>query len=363
MATIDSSERPIDVLVVDDSAVVRQLLTAILTDAGMEVRSAADPVIAQRKMRQQRPDVMVLDLEMPRMHGITFLDRIMTEDPLPVIVCSGATGPGTERALEALRLGAIEVMGKPSLGVREFFESSAAHLVEVVEAACQSSVRTNRLRRPTNHERAVPPEVSTPLPPPTVVSRTSEKTAALVAVGVSTGGPQALENLLGRLPADAPALLIVQHMPSGFTKALAERLNRMSALRVKEAQDGDVVRSGVALLAPGDHHMEVFRDGRRLVVRLNRGPLVSRHRPSADVLFHSVARAVGGDAIGVLLTGMGSDGVEGMEAMRDAGALTLAQDAESCVVYGMPKEALQRGAAVREVTLEDLPRVLVDTVS
>lgn len=325
-------------MVVDDSAVVRQTLAAILSQAGgMSVATAADPLIALDKLRLGRPDVMVLDLEMPRMDGLTFLRRLMAEDPLPVVVCSGLAGPGSEAAFRALEEGAVEVISKPRLAVRDFLEESAIAIVDAVRAAFLA-------RRPARHERAAPARESLlPVPPPRErgLPGSSER---VVAIGASTGGTEALREILQALPVDAHGLVVVQHMPEVFTRAFADRLNGLCSIEVKEAADGDRVMPGRALIAPGNRHLELCRNGAQHVVRVSDGPLVSRHRPSADVLFRSVARAAGRDATGVILTGMGNDGAEGLLELRRAGAHTIAQDEATCVVFGMPQAAIARGA-------------------
>lgn len=348
------TERPfLDVLVIDDSAVVRQLMTAILaSDGGMRVATASDPLIALTKMRQWRPDVIVLDLQLPRMDGMTFLKKIMAEDPIPVVVCSGLAGPGTEIALDALKHGAVDVVTKPKMGVRQFLEDSALTLVDLVRAAGQAKVRPRFAGEILSPAAPAQAQVATPRRhgPPTEV----------IAIGTSTGGPQALEKLLRSLPCTLPPLLIVQHMPERFTAALARRLDETSALEVKEAEDGDEARLGRALIAPGDRHMILARAPSGLHVRLVDGPLVSRHRPSVDVLFRSVANAAGAAAVGVILTGMGDDGVQGLREMHEVGAHTVAQDEASCVVFGMPRQAIQRGAVDRVVALDELAPLLVE---
>ena len=312
----------IRLLVVDDSAVIRQSMVAVCRRArDIEVTVAADPLIALGKIAKQRPDVVVLDIEMPRMDGLTFLRRIMAEDPLPVVVCSALAGRGTEVSLRALEEGAVDVMAKPT---------PPEQLLDIIRGAAAARVR-RRLR-------------NTPAPPPVPLTafRTTRK---VVAVGASTGGTEALRIILESLPPDAPGLAIVQHMPEHFTAAFAKRLNETCRIEVKEAADGDRVLDGRALIAPGNRHMEVVRDGAEYRVRVSMGPFVSRHRPSVDVLFGSVARAAGMNAAGVILTGMGDDGADGLLEMRKAGAFTVAQDEATSIVFGMPREAIARGAA------------------
>ncbi len=333
------------VLVVDDSAVVRQALSAILGGAGMEVAVAADPVIARHKMLGSRPDVVVLDIEMPRVDGLTFLREIMAQAPLPVLVCSGLAGPGTEVALQALEEGAVHVVAKPRLGVKGFLEDSARDLVEAVRGAAQARPR-RRAAQPPPRLRA---DAVLPVRRPPALQSTTLK---VVAVGASAGGTEALRVLLEALPPDAPGLAIVQHMPEVFTGAFARRLAQGCRVEVKEAQDGDRIGSGRALIAPGNRHLAVQRSGAHYLARLLDGPLVSRHRPSVDVLFRSAAQAAGRNAVGVILTGMGDDGAAGLLEMRQAGAHTIAQDEASCVVFGMPKEAIARGAAAEVLALD-----------
>jgi two-component system chemotaxis response regulator CheB len=328
---------PIRVLVVDDSAVVRQALLQILGLSGMAVAVASDPLIAMDKMRRDRPDVIVLDLEMPRMDGLTFLQKIMAADPIPVVVCSGLAGPGTEVALQALEEGAVDVVAKPRLGVKGFLEDSAHRLVQVVRAAAEAKVRPRPSRpgltpKPAAHA-VVPKERRT-------IRDTTHK---VVVVGASTGGTEALRELLEAMPPDAPGLAIVQHMPEVFTAQFAKRLDHSCRIEVKEAETNDRLVPGRALIAPGNRHLVVRRSGALYFVDVLDGPPVSLHRPSVDVLFRSAAQAAGSNAVGVILTGMGDDGAEGLAEMKAAGARTIAQDEASCVVFGMPREAILRG--------------------
>ncbi len=333
------SESATRVLVVDDSAVVRQTLLALLSETGdFQVEVAANPFVALRYLGERRPDVIVLDLEMPKMDGLTFLRKIMAEDPVPVVVCSAHAG---RAALDALDAGAVDVITKPSFGVRGFLEEQVVAIADILKGAA-------RARLPG---RRASPAASSPSEPAGRARCSSNPRPPIVAMGASTGGTQALRTVLAPLQPDAPALLIVQHMPSGFTRAFAERLDQESALKGKEAQDGDRVEAGHALLAPGDMHMRLREDLHGYFAEVSAGPLVSRHRPSVDVLFRSVAELAGPHAVGVLLTGMGDDGAEGLLAMRRAGAVTLAQDEASSVVFGMPKEAIRRGATERVLPL------------
>ena len=317
------------VLVVDDSAVVRQTLLALLSETGgFQVDVAANPFVALRHLADHRPDVIVLDLEMPKMDGLTFLRKIMAEDPIPVVVCSAHAG---RAALDALEAGAVDVITKPSFGVRGFLEEQVVSIADILRGAAKARLPGRRATASTGEQAAGERWPMTTRPP-------------IVALGASTGGTQALRTVLGSLKPEAPALLIVQHMPPGFPRAFAERLDQESALKVREAQDGDRVEAGHALVAPGDMHLRLREDLRGYFAEVTAGPLVSRHRPSVDVLFRSVADLAGPQAVGVLLTGMGDDGAEGLLAMRRAGASTVAQDEATSVVFGMPKEAIRRGA-------------------
>jgi two-component system chemotaxis response regulator CheB len=340
--------RTINVLVVDDSAVVRQVVTAILTRTpGMSVAAAADPIIAREKMKRTRPDVILLDIHMPRMDGLTFLRQIMAEDPVPVVVCSTLTGTGTDVAMRALEEGAVDIVTKPKVGLQGFLEESATRLTEAIRAAAMARLA----RRPAGGEpgrKHMSGAAARGAAPP----RSSAQ--KLIAVGASTGGTDAVREFLDGMPADAPPIVIVQHMPQRFTRAFADRLDRACAVRVKEASDGDPVVEGQVLVAAGDRHLLVHRTGGGYVAEVRQGPLVSQHRPSVDVLFRSVAEAAGAHAVGIIMTGMGEDGAAGLLEMRRRGAATLAQDEATSVVFGMPREAVERGA-VGEVL--PLPRL------
>ena len=345
-------ERPIQVLVVDDSAVVRQTLTALFAVEGIEAAAAADPYIAMEKMAKQRPDVIVLDLELPRMHGLDFLTKIMAEDPIPVVICSALTGEGTDTAMRALEQGALAIVTKPRLNIREFLHESAIVLVDAVRGAAQARVGA---RRPAASPRLTADAVLPPRPG----HAGSVSSHRVVAIGASTGGTEALTRLLPAFPHDGPGIVVVQHMPEGFTAAFAARLHGLSRLEVKEAAEGDRLRPGLVLVAPGNRHTLVRRRGDGYEIELSDGPLVSRHRPSVDVLFRSVAQAAGPAAVGVLMTGMGDDGARGLLEMKVAGAATLAQDEASCVVFGMPREAIARGAVDEVVSLDRLPSAIL----
>ena len=346
----------LNILVVDDSAVVREVMTAVLSqEPGFNVVVAGDPFIAMGKMKNQRPDVIILDLEMPRMDGLTFLRKIIREDPLPVIICSALTGPDTTIGLQALEEGAVDVVSKPRLGVREFLHESAIILIDAVRAAARSTGRRSLKPAITATPKFNPDAI--PLGKSTLPRRvTSDQ---VVAIGASTGGTEALRIVLESMPTDAPGLVVVQHMPEGFTAAFAKRLNQTCRIEVKEAANGDRITAGRALIAPGNLHTLVQRNGAQYVVEVTDGPLVSRHRPSVDVLFRSVAQSAGLNAIGVIMTGMGNDGAEGLREMKHAGAYTLAQDEASCVVFGMPKEAIERGAVDRVVNLSGIAAAIL----
>nr|WP_298165055.1 chemotaxis response regulator protein-glutamate methylesterase [uncultured Pseudomonas sp.] len=345
--------KPIKVMIVDDSAVVRQVLSAMLAEhPGIEVIGvAADPLFALDKMQRQWPDVLVLDVEMPRMDGITFLKKLMAERPTPVVICSTLTEAGAQTTLLALAEGAVGVVCKPKLGLKQFLHDAAGELVQTI----QSAARAN-LRRLTPATAA---KLSADVILPMTSQAMAQTTEMLVAIGTSTGGTQALEAVLTRLPRVCPGLVIVQHMPERFTAAFAERLNRLCQIEVREACDGDRVMPGRALIAPGGRHMLLTRSGAQYQVEIRDGPPVSRHRPSVDVLFRSVARTAGSNALGIIMTGMGDDGARGLKEMREAGAHTLGQDEDSCVVYGMPKEALKRDAVERMLPLGEIPAAIL----
>jgi two-component system chemotaxis response regulator CheB len=339
------------VIVVDDSAMVRQVMQAILsTNRRVKVTAAADPLIAWGKMQKEPPDVVITDLEMPRMDGLTFIRKIMAEMPTPVVVCSGLATRGTELALRALEEGAVEVITKPKVGVREFLHESAVIFLDAVWSASEAQVR----HRPRPILPSAPRLTADAVLPRNGKSRGARSPNGVIAVGASTGGTEALRVFLTALPIDCPPVVIVQHMPEVFTKAFAERLNRECGIEVEEARDGDQLRIGQALIAPGNRHMLVNRNGEELVVQIMDGPLVSRHRPSVDVLFRSVAISAGPKAVGVIMTGMGDDGAQGLGEMKEAGASTIAQDEPNCIVFGMPKEAIARGAVDIVVPLEQI---------
>jgi len=341
----------IKVLIVDDSAIVRKIFSETLSnEPDMEVvGTAPDPFVARDKIVQKKPDVITLDIEMPRMDGLTFLRKLMHHYPLPVIIVSSLTPEGSKLALEALELGAVEVLSKPgssySVGDMSF------QLKEKIRAAAM--VRRDRFRW-------TPPSEGEVEPVGRILTETTQK---VIAIGASTGGTEALKEILVHLPLNVPGLLIVQHMPAQFTKAFAERLNTLCQIEVREAKDGDSVVNGSALIAPGNLHMLLRRSGAKYYVGVKDGPLVHHQRPAVDVLFSSVAQYAGSNAIGVILTGMGSDGAQGMLKMKETGSRTIAQDEESCVVFGMPKEAIKLGAVERIAPLDRIPQVICQMIN
>lgn len=347
--------KKIKVLLVDDSAVVRQVLLAILeSEPDIQViGTASDPIFAMEKLSRDWPDVIVLDIEMPRMDGITFLKKIMAEHPTPVVICSSLTDKGAETTLQALAAGAVEIITKPKIGLKNFLLDSSAELIAAVRAAAHVNVR-NLLRAPV-----VRAPVAAKLCADAILSASGNQamlqtTERIVAIGTSTGGTQALEAVLTALPRVCPGIVIVQHMPEKFTASFAERLNTLSQIEVREAKNNDRVIPGLALIAPGGKHMLIKRSGAYYHVEVIDGPLVNRHRPSVDVLFRSVAKFAGRNATGIIMTGMGDDGARGLKEMLDAGGLTVAQDEATCVVYGMPKEAVKLGAAKRVLPLHEM---------
>ncbi|MGP9797792.1 protein-glutamate methylesterase/protein-glutamine glutaminase [Halomonas sp. 86] len=344
------SAAKIKVLCVDDSALIRDLLTEIInSQPDMEVVAVApDPLVARDLIKQHNPDVLTLDVEMPRMDGLDFLERLMRLRPMPVLMVSSLTQSGSEITLRALELGALDFVAKPSLGIRHGMMEYANEIAEKLRAAARSRPRQAR------HKNAPPPaQLKAPL-----VS--SEK---LIIIGASTGGTEAIRAVLEPLPANSPAILITQHMPGGFTRSFAERLDRLCRITVQEATDGERVLPGHAYIAPGDQHLKLVRSGANYVARLDSGPPVNRHRPSVDVLFHSAAEQAGRNAIGVILTGMGKDGAVGLLEMRQAGAPTVAQNEATCVVFGMPREAIAMGGAVEVAALDDIPARLMAMVA
>jgi len=347
-------------------------LTELLnSDERLEVIAVAgDPYIATGKIQQRVPDVIVLDLEMPRMDGLTFLKRLMAQHPIPVVICSGAAEKGSAMAFKALEAGAVEVISKPKVGTKQFLEDTRATLCDVVVAASLA-----------NLQRKVQLKVEPKLTADVIIPKTLKSmrqstnplaggrdgfpsgSPALIAIGASTGGTEALTEVLQAMPVGSPGIVITQHMPEGFTAAFSDRLNRICDLEVREAKDGDCIEPGLALIAPGNWHLLVRTKGKGYAVEVKAGPQVSRHRPSVDVLFRSVSQSAGPDAVGVILTGMGDDGAAGMLEMKQAGAYTIAQDRDSCVVFGMPNEAIKRGGVDRVLPLDEVASALISLSS
>ena len=354
-----NASRKVRVLIVDDSASVRQTLKQVLeSDPGIEViATASDPYIAVERIKQQLPDVITLDVEMPRMDGITFLEKIMSQCPLPVVICSTLTEKGSETALAALEKGAVEVITKPKLGTKQFLEESRIRICDAVKSAARVRVKAHpRSSTPIRVAPKLTADVILARPTTHAMLQTTEK---VVAVGASTGGTEALRQFLESLPADAPGIVIVQHMPEQFTASFAKRLDQLCRVSVKEAEEGDSVVRGQALIAPGNKHLLLQRSGARYYVEVKDGPLVCRHRPSVDVLFRSTARYAGKNALGIIMTGMGDDGARGMLEMKEAGAFTIAQDEASCIVFGMPAEAIKLGGVDSVLPLPSIANEVV----
>lgn len=341
--------KKIKVLIVDDSAVVRQTLTQILeSDPHIEVMATApDPYVAADKIRIEVPDVITLDVEMPRMDGISFLELIMSQHPIPVVMCSSLTEKGAATTLRALEFGAVEIVQKPRLGAKQYLEESRTLICDAVKAASLAQPKRKTMLK-------IQPKLSADviIAKPVTSKAMLHTTEKVVAVGASTGGTEALRLFLEAMPLDAPGIVVVQHMPEKFTQSFAQRLNQICRINVKEAKDNDTVIPGRALVAPGNSHMLLKRSGARYYVQIIDGPLVKRHRPSVDVLFRSTARYAGCNAVGVIMTGMGDDGAQGLLEMKTIGAHTIAQDKASCIVFGMPAEAIKRGAAKKVLSLE-----------
>jgi two-component system chemotaxis response regulator CheB len=348
----------IKVMVVDDSAVVRQVVAGLLSeDPEIEVVAAvADPILAMARMKVAWPDVIVLDVEMPRMDGITFLKKIMAEHPTPVVICSTLAEAGAKTSMEALASGAVAIITKPKIGLKQFLQDGSDDMITAVKAAARANVKLLHAAAHKNTADVIMPAAE-------VHSAMIHTTDRVVALGTSTGGTQALELVLTGLPRVTPGIVIVQHMPEKFTAAFAERLNSLCQIEVKEAQNNDRVVNSRALIAPGGKHMLLRRTGAQYYVEVLDGPLVNRHRPSVDVLFRAVAKCAGANALGVIMTGMGDDGAAGLLEMRKAGAHTVAQDEASCVVYGMPKEAVKRGGVEKSVPLSAIGREIMQQLS
>lgn len=344
--------RIIKVLVVDDSSLVRRTLSEVLeSDPGIKViATASDPYIAVQKLKEETPDVITLDIEMPNMDGLTFLEKIMSQRPIPVVICSSLAEENSATAIRALELGAIDIIAKPKLGTKQFLEESKTQICDIIKAA--AGIETHRI----SVRRKVEPKLSADV----ILAKANMKsmistTEKVVVIGASTGGTEALREFLTALPLNSPGILIVQHMPENYTKSFADRLDGLCKITVKEAEDNDTVLRGRALIAPGNKHMLLKRSGAKYYVEIKEGPLVSRHRPSVDVLFRSAARYAGKNAVGVIMTGMGDDGAKGMLEMKEAGAYNFAQNEASSLIFGMPKEAIKFGGVDSILPLNKLP--------
>jgi two-component system chemotaxis response regulator CheB len=347
----------IKVMIVDDSAVVRQTLQGIL-DADPEIEvvaTAQDPYVAVEKLKHVVPDVITLDVEMPRMDGVTFLKKLMSQHPIPVVICSSLVGEGSETLMRALEAGAVDIIKKPAMGTRQFLEESRIIITDAVKGAAQ--IKPRRKNMPSLKPlKKLSADAVLEKPGVHAMAETTEK---IIVIGASTGGTEAIRKVLEEMPLGCPGIVIVQHMPEGFTRSFADRLNTLCKISVKEAKNGDNVLRGQALIAPGNKHTLLKRSGARYYVEIKDGPLVSRHRPSVDVLFRSTARYAGSNSVSAILTGMGDDGAEGMKELFDAGGWTCAQDEASCVVYGMPGQAVRRGGVKRELPLKSIAAALL----
>lgn len=360
-----SSERKVRVLVIDDSALVRKVIKTILQqDPDIEVVGvAADPYLARDKIKLLQPDVLTLDVEMPRMDGATFLRNIMRLRPMPVIMVSTHTTTSADITLEALALGAVDFVTKPHMSLQHTVSEFAEELIAKVKVAAKAQLKP-RVAGASPALKEISPRLSAEaVLPRTPPLRATQRVVRIIAIGASTGGTEAIKDLLSSLPEDAPATVIAQHIPESFSEPFARRLNGLCALHVREAHDGQEILPGHAYVAPGSHHLMVASEGSRLVCLLSDGPPVNRHRPSVDVLFRSVAQSVGPNALGVILTGMGSDGAQGLLEMREAGAGTMAQDEETSVVWGMPKEAVKLGGVDRILPLDRIAREVMALVA
>ena len=352
---------PVKILIVDDSALMRQTLKTVLsTDPDIEViATAPDPLIAAKKMEKEMPDVLMLDIEMPRMDGLTFLQKIMSDHPIPVVICSALTEEGSETSLKAMEYGAVDIIQKPRERTKEFLEEYSVRICDIVKAAAVS--RAKKIIKIREVEPKLTADVVLAKPTRNTMSQTTEK---IVVVGASTGGTEALREFLEAMPWNAPGIVIVQHMPEHFTKAFAKRLDGLCKITVKEAENNDSVIPSRALIAPGNKHTLIRRSGTKYYVEVTDGPLVCRHRPSVDVLFRSAARYAGRNAVGVIMTGMGDDGARGMLEMKESGAaLNIAQDEATSVVFGMPNEAIKRGAVDKILPLGEIAKAVMDAVS
>lgn len=351
------TNRKIRVLIVDDSASVRTTLSEIIaSDPDLEVMAtAADPYVAVERIRQEVPDVIFLDVEMPRMDGLTFLRKLMSQRPIPVVICSSLAEAGSDTLMQLLEAGAVDVVTKPRVDTSQFLLESSMRICDAAKAAAHAKLKG--IRKPAPQLKVEAKLTADAVIPALSAARTAALklnipvTEPIIAIGASTGGTEALREVLEALPASTPGIVIVQHMPEKFTNAFARRLDTICQMEIKEAESGDQVMQGRVLIAPGNQHMALRRTGSRYTVEIIDGPHVSRHRPSVDVLFRSVAQAAGRNAMGAILTGMGDDGARSLLEMREAGAYTVAQDEDSCIVFGMPKEAIERGAAIKVLPL------------
>lgn len=335
----------IKVLIVDDSALIRSVMKQIISSQNdMEVVGAApDPIVARELIKQTNPDVLTLDVEMPRMDGLDFLEKLMRLRPMPVVMVSSLTERGSEITLRALELGAVDFVTKPKISIQSGMEEYAALITDKIRIAAKARIRARTVPKPADGEPAVAlPQIRNPL-------TSSEK---LIIIGASTGGTEAIKEFLVRMPSDCPGILITQHMPEGFTRSFAQRLNNLCKISVRESEGGERILPGHAYIAPGHSHLQLVRSGANYMTQIDQGPPVNRHRPSVDVLFRSAAACAGKNAVGVILTGMGKDGAQGMLEMKNAGAYNFAQDEASCIVFGMPREAIAVGAAHEVVALD-----------
>jgi len=351
----------IKVMVIDDSAVVRQVLGNIINETnGMEVvGTAQDPIFALQKLEKIKPDVITLDVEMPRMDGLTFLKKLMKENPIPVVMCSTLTQKSSDTSVKALHLGAVEIVGKPTSNLKQELQEQKKEIVDAIRAA--SKARLDRLKPPPLKPAPkinIQEKLSADAILPKKATNQSAPSSKLIAIGASTGGTQALEHVLAALNTDTPGVVIVQHMPEAFTESFARRLDSVSQVYVKQAEDGDMVETGKVLIAPGGKHMIVENRAGKLYVQIKQGPLVSRHRPSVDVLFRSVAQSAAKQTLAIIMTGMGDDGANGMKEMHDGGAFTIAQDENSCVIFGMPAVAIDRGGVRKISPLQQIPELI-----
>lgn len=358
-----SKTNKIKVLVVDDSAVIRQVMGDIIkSDSSLELEAAVvDPIFAMKRMEIQWPDVIVLDVEMPRMDGITFLKKIMAEHPTPVVMCSTLTVEGSETAMQALAAGALEIIEKPKIAAKAKLQEKNRRILDAIKTAAKAK-NLNQLKTSGQKftTRQYAKKLSTDAELDKPAGALSVTTEGIVAIGTSTGGTQALEVVLTSLPRTCPGIVVVQHMPANFTKAFADRLNGICDAQVSEAKDKDKVLPGKVLIAPGGKHMSLKRSGAQYVVEVRDGPLVNRHRPSVDVLFRSVAKFAGKNALGIIMTGMGDDGARGMLEMHECGSPTIAQNEETCIVYGMPKEAVKLGAVDEQIGLGQVAQKIMN---